>query len=311
VIASDMLAPMLEAEIRLAGSIGRYNNQKLEFEPKSRADVVQPTITFHDKLTRRIGGEVFEFFHVPGETEDQIYISVPGRRLVVSADYYQGFLPNAGNGKRMQRHLEEWIGALRHMVELKPDLLLPMHGPAIKGRDEIAAALNIHADGMEHIVNQVVERLNRGERKDTIAASLDWPARFSEHALLAPTYNRPEDLAKMVAHRWTGWWDDIPSHFNALAFEEEAREAIALAGGVDAIDRRARVLLKSNPRLAARLADWAQYGAPKDPKALRLAVDVYMARIMAADTPVQETFIYFDAAAVARTRLEQLQSKAN
>ena len=90
-----------------------------------------------------------------------------------------------------------------------------------------------------------------------------------------------------MPHRWTGWWDDIPSHHNALDFGTEARAIVALAGGVAAIDSRARAALPDNPRLATRMADWALYGAPGDPLALRLAVDVYMAKFR----PMKYTFI--------------------
>lgn len=235
---------------------------------------------------------------------------MPKRKIVITADYYQGFLPNAGNGKRIQRHVEEWTAALRHMVSLKPSLLLPMHGKAVAGEASIASALGTTADAMEYISKQVVDRLNRGERKDVILSSLDWPERFASSPLLATSYVRPEDIGKMVARRWTGWWDDIPSHYNALNFEREAREAVLLAGGVVAIESRARALLTTDPRLATRLADWAFFGAPNSSAAMQLAVDVYMARIAASDTPIQEATIYLDIAANARSRLEMLKKSA-
>jgi glyoxylase-like metal-dependent hydrolase (beta-lactamase superfamily II) len=311
IITSDLFPRMVDTDIRLRGSIAKYNNQPLANQPKTRADFVMPTVTFRDRMERMIGGEKFVFIHAPAETEEQIYIWMPRRKALITADYYQGFLPNAGNGKRIQRHVEEWTAALRHMVSLKPALLLPMHGKAIAGEAPIAEALGTTADAMEHISTQVVDRLNKGERKDVILSSLDWPEKFVNSPLLATSYVRPEDIGKMVAHRWTGWWDDIPSHHNALNFEEEAREAVALAGGVDGIDKRVRDLLPINPRLATRLTDWAYFGAPDSPIAMRLAVDVYLARIAAPDTPIQEATIYLDIAARARARLELLKSSAH
>lgn len=311
IITSVLFPQMVDTDIRLRGSIAKYNNQPLANQPTSRADFVMPTLTFRDRMERTIGGEKFVFIHAPAETEEQIYIWMPGRKALISADYYQGFLPNAGNGKRIQRHVEEWTAALRDMVSLKPALLLPMHGKAIVGEALIADALTTTADAMEHIANQVVDRLNNGERKDVILASLDWPDEFANSPLLVTSYVRPEDIGKMVAHRWTGWWDDIPSHYNALNFEAEAREAVALAGGVAAIEQRARALLKTDPRLATRLTDWAFFGAPESPVAMQLAVDVYLARIAAPDTPIQEATIYLDIAAKARARLETFKKSAH
>ena len=110
--------------------------------------------------------------------------------------------------------------------------------------------------------------------------------------------------------RSTGWWDDIPSHCAPLAFEAEAKEAVALAGGVANLDRRARALLPDQPHLAARLADWAYYGAPDDKVAKRLFIDVYMAQIADPGTPLQEGVTYLTAAAQARAELAKLEDGA-
>ena len=255
VIASAQMLKAIDTDLRLGGSIGRYNNQPLSLQPASKADVVVPDETFEGRKTYTIGGETFEVIHAPGETEDQIWLSIPGRKTIVTADYYQGFLPNAGNGKRMQRYIEEWTAAYREMAALKPEIMLPMHGAAIDGADKIVPTLNTYADAFDYIMAQVVTRLNAGERKDVIAASIDWPERFAKNPLLKAEYNRPADIARMIMKRWTGWWDDVPSHFAAMTFDAEAREVLRLAGGLDAVEKRAREVLPTNPMLAARLAE--------------------------------------------------------
>lgn len=308
VIASAEMLKAIDTDLRLGGSIGRYNNQPLSLQPATKADIVVPDETFEGRKTYKIGGEIFEVVHAPGETEDQVWLSIPGRKTIVTADYYQGFLPNAGNGKRMQRYIEEWTAAYREMAALKPEIMLPMHGAAIDGADKIVPTLTTYADAFDHITTQVVTRLNAGERKDVIAASIDWPERFAKNPLLVAEYNRPADIARMIMKRWTGWWDDVPSHFAAMTFDAEAREVLRLAGGLDSVEKRAREVLPTNPMLAARLADWATYGAPDDPKALQLAIDVYLARIAEPDMPVQEGIIYLDVASKARARLAELDS---
>ncbi len=306
-VTSDLFPAMAAKEVRLGGIIGRKNNQPLELQPTSIDRLPKPDILFRDELSLKIDGETFELRHAPGETEEQIWMGLPSRRAIFTADYYQGFLPNAGNGKRILRHIDEWAAAFRDMVATKPAHLLPMHSAAIDNESEIARTLTLNADAFDHVSNQVVARLNAGERRDAIAASLDWPERFAKAPELDPQYNRPEDLARMVALRWTGWWDDIPSHFAAMPFEAEAKEALRLAGGLDTVDLRARELLTSDTKLAARLADWAYYGAPGDPKALQLTIDVYLARMAEKDMPLQEATVYLDQAAKARAELEALR----
>jgi len=305
-ITSDLFPAMAAKEVRLGGSIGRFNNQPLEAWPTDISHLPKPDLMFRDRLSLKIDGETFEFNHAPGETEEQIWMALPSRGAIFSADYYQGFLPNTGNGKRIMRHVDEWAAALREMLALKPQHLMTMHGAPIDDPATIAQALGIEAEALEYVSDQVVRRLNAGERKDVIAATLVWPERFAKSPWLDPQYNRPEDIARMVAMRWTGWWDDIPSHFAAMRFEDEAQEVLHLAGGVEAVDKRARELLPSNPKLAARLADWAYFGAPKDPRALRLAVDVYLARMAEPGMPLQESQVYFVHASKARAELAHL-----
>jgi alkyl sulfatase BDS1-like metallo-beta-lactamase superfamily hydrolase len=310
-VTSDLFPKMAEKEVRLGGSIGRLNNQPLESWPTSVDRLPKPEIVFRNRLELKIDGETFDLRHAPGETEEQIWLALPSRGAIFTADYYQGFLPNAGNGKRIVRHIDEWADAFRLMIATKPRHMLPMHNAAVNDETEIARILTLNADALEHISNQVVARLNAGERRDAIAASLDWPDRFAKAPELDPQYNRPEDIARMVSLRWTGWWDSIPSHFPAMPFEAEAKEALRLSGGVDAIDRRARELLSTDTRLAARLADWAYFGAPDDPTALRLTIDVYMARLAEKDMPLQEATVYLDHASLARARMEALKPAPN
>ena len=307
-ITSDLFPAMAAKEVRLGGAIGRLNNQKIETWPTSVNRLPKSDIMFRDRLSLTIDGERFDLFHAPGETEEQVWMSMPGRRAIFTADYFQGFLPNAGNGKRILRHVDEWAAALRAMVALKPTRLLPMHGLGMDDPAKIADALGITAEALEYASAETVRRLNAGERRDAIAASFPWPERFAKSPLLDPQYNRPEDISRMVSLRWTGWWDGLPSHFAALRFEDEAAEALRLAGGIDAVDRRARELLSKDSRLAARLADWAYFGAPGDPRALRLTVDVYVARLAEPGMPLQESTIYLEHAARARARLAVIEA---
>lgn len=305
-ITSDLFPEMAAKEVRLGGSIGRLNNQPLQLQPATLDRLPKPDIIFRDRLSLKIGGERFELFHSPGETEEQIWMAVPGRGAIFTADYYQGFLPNAGNGKRIMRHVDEWAAALRTMASQHPQYLMTMHGAGVDDKAEVSRRLTILAEALEHVSEETVRRLNAGERKDAIAATISWPEKFAKEPTLNPEYNRPEDISRMVSMRWTGWWDGVPGHFAAHPFEAEAKEAIRLAGGIEALDKRARELLTNDPKLAARLADWAFFGEPESPIALRLTVDVYMARLGEADMPVQEGLVYFDQASKARAKLQQL-----
>ncbi len=302
IVAHERLGKRFERYLRLRESLAHYMSQPVEQLPTDRSDLVWPTRTFHDRLELEIGGERFVLVHHPGETDDQFYVWVPERGALASADYYQGILPNAGNGKRVQRYVEEWAIALREMAALKPALLLPAHGEALSEPDAIRENLLVLAEALEFVVARTLEGLNAGLRKDQIAASIELPEHLASHPSLGARYVTAQDISKMVLKRYTGWWDDIPSHWSPMPREAEARAITDLAGGLDRLVDAAREALDRDVRLACHLADWAWLAAPDDPAVQQLAIDVYLARILDERTNTQELLTYLDAMTAARSR---------
>jgi alkyl sulfatase BDS1-like metallo-beta-lactamase superfamily hydrolase len=303
IIAHEALKERFERYIRLRGSLARYMSQPVDQLPASDADLVWPTRYFTDRLELEIGGETFVLQHHRGETDDQLYVWVPGRRALASADYYQGFLPNAGNGKRVQRYVEDWIGALREMVALEPAYLLPAHGAEITDGATIAENFTVLADAMQYIVDHTIEGLNAGKRKDLIYQSVELPEYLANHPSLNVQYVSPGDISKMLLKQYTGWWDDIPSNWSPAPVEDQGRMIIELAGGnVPALIDYARELIGEDIRLASHLTDWLFYALPNDQQVQQLVYDVYKARIMHPDTNTQEMITYLEQMTEARER---------
>lgn len=109
---------------------------------------------------------------------------VPGREALASADYYQGFLLNAGNGKRYQHYPEKWATALREMADLRPELLLPAHGKSINDPVQIHENLSVLAEMLQYIVDYTLAELKKGTRKELIAYHLKLPERLANHPTL-------------------------------------------------------------------------------------------------------------------------------
>lgn len=303
IIAHELLEQRFNRYIRLRGSLAKYMSQPEEQLPKSKADLVWPTRYFSDRLELEIGGETFVLQHHKGETDDQLYVWVPGRKALASADYYQGFLPNAGNGKRYQRHVEDWEVALREMAALKPEFLLPAHGAAIEDSNTIVENFTVLADALKHIVDRTIEGLNAGKRKDEIFASVELPEHLANHPTLNVQYVTPNDISKMVIKKYTGWWDDIPSHWTPASMQDQGDMIIDLAGGdMPAIIAYAHGLIEQDIRLASHLADWLFYARPDNADVQQLIFDVYKARIIDPDTNTMEMLTYLDQMTAARER---------
>ena len=295
IIAHADAARRFERYVRTRGSVSRYMSQPLASFPAGDSDWVPPTRTFRDTLSVTIGGEQFDLVHRRGETDDQLYVSVPGRRTVASADYYQGFLPNAGNGKRVQRYVEEWAIALREMVALDPQHLLPAHGEAVENDPErIAEILGVHAVALESIVDQTIAGLNARQRQDEIADAISLPADVADHPTLNEQYVSPADISRMVMKQYCGWWDDIPSHWAPARFDQQAAAICAMAGGPDAVVANARAMVDDDPVMACHLVDWAWFADASNRETGRAVIEIYIRRIAQLKPNTQEALMYLD-----------------
>ena len=110
----------------------------------------------------------------------------------------------------------------------------------------------------------------------------------------------------MVMRRYVGWWDDIPSHWTDASFDAQAAAITELAGGVAALDRRARALMDEDIVMARHIADWAWFGNPGDPVAQRLLIDIYAHRIVNTESNTQEILAWLEA----MTQVRRLQLAA-
>ncbi len=295
VIAHAATVDRFERYVKLRGSVSRYMSQPLASFPAGDDDWVPPSRTFTDTLSIDVGGERFDLIHRRGETDDQLYVSVPGRSAIASADYYQGFLPNAGNGKRVQRYVEEWAVALREMVALEPRHLLPAHGePISDDQQRIAEVLTVHAAALEHIVDHTLAGLNARDRQDEIADSVALPAELANHPTLNEQYVSAADVSRMVMKQYCGWWDDIPSHWAPARFDQQAAAVCELAGGPAEVIGRARAMAETDPVMSCHLADWAWFANPTDPAIGRAVIELYTSRIVQTTINTQEVLMYLD-----------------
>ena len=303
IVTTEAFIDQLIQDLRSHGLTARYNQQKTM--PRSWDEAIRPTLTFSGKTTLTVGGESFTLTHARGETEDQLWVSVPSRRIVVSADYYQGFMPNAGNGRRRQRYVEDWAQALRQMAALNPQRVLTMHGPALVGEPQVQDKLVAHAMLLESIAEQTVKGLNAGLRRDQAVERVEVAPELSRRDDLKPDYVSVRDIARMVAKQYGGWWDDVPSHWNPAPLAAQARAIASLAGGARPLIERAKAISRDDPAVAASLADWAWLAAPDDALVLQGALDVYGARIR-DDTTTQEALVYLEHMIRLKLRLGEL-----
>jgi alkyl sulfatase BDS1-like metallo-beta-lactamase superfamily hydrolase len=237
---------------------------------------VRPTVTYRDRLQRRVGDLDLELRHARGETDDHTWTWIPSRRAVCTGDLLIWVFPNAGNPQKVQRFPLEWARALREIAALEPELLLPAHGLPIEGAERIRMVLDDVSTALEVVVGQTLDLMNAGATLDEIVHTVRVPAHLLEKAYLAPTYDEPEFVVRNVWRMYGGWYDGNPSRLKPPPDSAVAAETAALAGGVDVLVRRALELADAGDlAMACHLVELAARADGEHLGAQRARADVY------------------------------------
>ena len=244
----------------------------------------QPDEVFDDTLSLTIGGERLQLFHGRGETDDATFVWLPQRRVLVSGDFVIWMFPNAGNPRKVQRYAAEWAATLRRMQALRPEVLVPGHGPVIVGAARAEQVLDDGATLLESLVGQTLGLMNRGCTLDEVLRGVSAPAGLLAKPYLRPKYDDPEFVVRAIWQLYGGWFDGDPAHLKPAPAVELAVELAALAGGAARLAERAAVLAGGGrTRLAAHLVEFAAGAAPDD-KAIQAVRAMVLERCMEQET---------------------------
>jgi alkyl sulfatase BDS1-like metallo-beta-lactamase superfamily hydrolase len=188
--------------------------------------------------------------------------------------------PNAGNPQKVQRYPLEWARALRRMVALEPEVLLPGHGLPVVGADRVAVALADTAELLESLVSQTLAVMNSGGRLDEAIHTVTVPPALASRPFLQPVYDEPEFIVRTVWRQYGGWWDGNPATLKPAPERAVAAELAGLAGGAAALADRALALAGPDAaddslRLAGHLAELAWLAAPGDREIARIRQHVF------------------------------------
>jgi alkyl sulfatase BDS1-like metallo-beta-lactamase superfamily hydrolase len=240
---------------------------------------VEPSISFDDQLSFEVGGVTVELHHDRGETDDHAWAWLPEQRALACGDLVAWVFPNAGNPQKVQRFPADWAVALRRMVALQPELLLPAHGLPVAGAARVRRLLEEQAEVLESLVTQTVDLMNDGAVLDQIRSVVRVPDHLTDRPHLQPIYDEPEFVVNNVWRQYGGWWDGDPSRLKPAPAADLAGELSTLAGGADVLAARAAELSEAGEhRLASHLAELAAQADPESTSVHTIRAAVYRAR---------------------------------
>jgi alkyl sulfatase BDS1-like metallo-beta-lactamase superfamily hydrolase len=216
----------------------------------NRAD---PTVLFDKTHTFTVGDTTFELLHTPGETPDHLTVWIPKLRAAFVGDNFYESFPNLYTlrGTRPRWALE-YVESLNRVLALEPELVLPSHGPAMRGRDEIRRQLSSYRDAILYVHDATVKGMNEGKDVLTLMREITLPKELE----IGESYGRLTWSIRGIYEGYVGWFDGNVSTMFGPASQAYG-EIVRLAGGPDAVAGRAAKLVASDPLRALYLTDMA------------------------------------------------------
>lgn len=246
---------------------------RLRFTAKSMPAHLRPNRTFSGARHEvRVAGLRLVLVHAPGETDDQIFVWLPERRVLLPGDNIYRSFPNlyAIRGTA-HRDVRRWVESLDAMRALRPAVLVPSHGRPLRGEARIHETLTCYRDAIQFVHDQTVRGMNQGLAPDDLVQRVRLPSHLARHPYLQEHYGKVAWAVRAIYDGYLGWFDGNPTHLQPLSPAERARRMAALAGGRDGLLRRARQALEAgDPHWVLELTDHLIRLGPPDREARHL-----------------------------------------
>ncbi len=239
-----------------------------------RPPAVPPTHKFSEerrKLT--IAGIELELVAAPGETDDQLYVWYPAERVVFAGDNLYRSWPNVyplrGTARRSVR---DWIASYTKMIDEDPRHAVGGHStPFVGNGKEIITA---HRDALKYVYDETIKGAQEYKTPDELVATIKLPEKWAKLDHLGDYYGSVEGTIRDIYAQDLGWFDGDPLTLHRESPKTQSQRMAQLAGGVDALMKKARAALKKDDPLgAAQLAQHAMRLRPDDPAPKLLMAD--------------------------------------
>jgi len=226
---------------------------------------VRPTALFAgDRTSIEVAGVRMELVLAPGETDDQIYVWLPEKKVLLPGDNFYRAFPNlyAIRGVPMRR-VDLWVDSLTRMIGENAEHLVPSHTRPLSGAAVVRDALTAYRDGVKSVLEQTVAGMREGLRPDELVERVKLPAELASTPYLQEFYGTVAWSVRAIYSYHLGWFDGNATNLFPLSTSQRAAKVLELAGGEATVLSRAREALgKGEFQWAAELADYVLAGQP-------------------------------------------------
>jgi alkyl sulfatase BDS1-like metallo-beta-lactamase superfamily hydrolase len=274
-------APLTDAE-RLHAGIGG----ELRFDIADVA-LARPTDVFDDERTIEAGGLTLRLLHMPGETDDQLAVWWPERKVLLPADNIYQTFPNLYTIRGTPyRDVRVWVRSLDAMRDLGAEVLVPQHTRPLVGAAAIEEVLTVYRDAIQYVQDQTVRHMNLGLGPDDLVAAVQLPVHLRDHPWLVEQCGRVSWSVRSVFDGYLGWFDGDPTTLEPLDPDTLAqRWSEALDAGKPLPEATRAAVAGGDLAWASELLRHWRRLAPDDPEPAGLLADVLERRARSHHNP--------------------------
>ncbi|EPG74326.1 metallo-beta-lactamase domain protein [Leptospira fainei serovar Hurstbridge str. BUT 6] len=213
--------------------IGPYQG----YNSSTKIDYLPPTKTFQNKLSVTVAGVPLELIHAPGETDDQIYVWIPDRKILFVGDNFYKAFPNLYTIRGTWfRSLKNWYRSLDIARAFRPEYLVPSHGRPLTGASGISGILTDYRDAIQFVHDQSLRGINRGLNPDDLVEYVKLPMHLAASPYLQEVYGKVSWSVRSVFSGNLGWFSGDSADLQPLSRNEQAKLFSDLAGGADKLE---------------------------------------------------------------------------
>jgi alkyl sulfatase BDS1-like metallo-beta-lactamase superfamily hydrolase len=249
-----MYGTLLDQKAMINVGIGPF----LSFGPNSTLGYIPPTKTFRDRLKVTVAGIHLELIHAPGETDDQIYVWLPDRKILLCGDNIYKSFPNLYTIRGTWfRNLKNWYRSVDIIRDLQPEYLVPSHGRPVTGAAAIDRIATDYRDAIQFVHDQSLWGMNQGMTPDELAAHVKLPAHLARSPYLQEFYGKVSWSARSMFAGNLGWFSGDSADLHPLLPVEQAKLMAELAGGETMLlDHARKYLARRNYQAALQLTGY-------------------------------------------------------
>jgi alkyl sulfatase BDS1-like metallo-beta-lactamase superfamily hydrolase len=198
-----------------------------------------PTKTFEDGKTVQltIAGEPVEVAPNRTDVQDSVGFYFPKRKALVTNALGSVFMFNLYTLRGdMYRNPLDYVEAHDWALSKNADVFADIHGPGIKGKQEVKDVLESARDQMQLVHDQTLRMIAKGMNARQAAENVYMPMHLRTGREM---YGQLESHVKQVYNGRVGWMGNDVYDINPLALKEEAKRMVSLMGGPRKVNQAA------------------------------------------------------------------------